>query len=1038
MSTDEYQQAVIKSTEGCILVSASPGSGKTYVMIHKMFALAKTLKQGMGEILFTTFTKKSANELTERLNKLAKAENVDINIQGGLSGTMHSICFRLLKECNYMTADCTILTNYSQKKIFKEIVEAIKPTDYVLLDEDEKVDKETKTSYINNILKDYDLMCTMPIQEYQQVNKIKYNKNKDIMDYYARKKIELNSIDFNDILTLFYNKLLQEYNGDIEKKILTKSTLSKIKYIFFDEYQDINNLQYAILKLVIRHNNTHFFCVGDEKQTIYSFRGSNNDIIHNFEADFINYYKPNEVKTYHLIHNYRSTPAITRPCSQFIRKQNPNNLSKEMIGKNNNQNQIPKLYYSNKLSFNDYIEKRNNKIIELLKDKKFNIKEQVILSRKKAPLKILAYTLFKNNIPYEEAGNSIMDKAEIQDLIALWNFIVNPKNYHDLIRILVLLPKIGKKTADELVKKIYDVATTFSKVNTDINIHKNDNMGPLDWMNENTIELQNIDFKTDIKEVNKQQIIKTMYNIDKTIVLAKLLDKVWNNDESDKIENKKINNKSDIINDTLDFLLNDDFITIAYKTKEPTALKKTINLFVDTLFKIQPNDYKRKDKLKNINIDNLKDVLTNINLYNDLSAVYDETGHKQYEKLSLSTIHAAKGYQWKRIILIDDGFNNVKKYDVQDEEEARIIFVALSRAEQEIHIFTKVNELKDKRDCVCDKPVAFVYGELHRCNEHLQIIIKDNQNIITLYETNIKREIIIPPGTYDRDKFKYRLELLLLGENNIYIVVDFVDDETDETNVYKTSINFKLFKPCKDIYLQFDDFSPDIFKNYIGKHKLDNSLKIEIVSNKNIIKCAHDCKSNFFIGKDKNIITLCENDIERNIVIPPDTYDLNTLNNVLNTLFTNEDYFYKINLAYEDYIEILINVCKKINPLVNTDLVNTDLINTDLVNTDLANTDLNIYIKITDKTPYIFKTNESQYKFEKNKIIIKKNSCEGDYYYNNIEYIYECEKHCPNKKLPNCKPVVGCNYDIPICKSLYKMLSCIDNKDIDRIEFKNK
>ena len=649
---DEFQLEAINSQAKYKLILAGPGSGKTFTLIHCIYKCAQENGGGFTPIMFTTFTKKASNEMIERLKTMAGR---DANITCTY-GTMHSICFRILKTAKIINDDVTILSSYNQKKIFKELLKS--------------ADMNTENDNIKAYIKKYD-----------QISSTINESDDDIIIKYNEEKQKNNTIDFNDILKIFYIHLN-------EKNKLLIQCISKIKYIFFDEYQDINQIQYEIIKLMCDLLDSHLVAVGDHRQTIYTFRGSDNNIIYSFESDFKSLNR-GDVKVCYLNNNYRSTDDIAKTCSKFIKDNNKMmDGESEMIGKGIHHTTTENIYYRS-----NNIYKLYDKMVNILKDGKFKLSEQVVLCRNKQPLRELGYQLFKNKIPYEESGNTILDKPEIKDFVAFMSFVVNPANMLDLSRILLLLPKIGEKTCKSIIEKISIIQLQQQSTKT-TNMTNQQDENPLDWMVDETpttVSLESVD-RTKLTAI----IIDILKSDKKTEGLAVELEKMWDTNNDGRLCILKL---------LLDFFIQDVFLKSAYTQKDPEEVKKMIRKFTTQLKTFIPS--------KNIlQLQDLKDILFELNLFKESGTEYSDTGHIVQEKILLSTIHASKGMEFSRVLLLIPELLNYN----DTEEENRIRFVAISRAKYEIVSFEKFSE----ENKIHDRQLYTWAGDIY-CEKHTRV-----------------------------------------------------------------------------------------------------------------------------------------------------------------------------------------------------------------------------------------------------------------------------------------------------------------------------
>ena len=430
---NEEQLEAIKTTEGPLLVLAGAGSGKTRVLTTRVAYLVSEMGIDPSNILAITFTNKAAKEMKDRIYKMLGSLAYDIQIS-----TFHSFGLSILKE------------HYKELGYDKN---------FTILDSDDSL------TVVKKILKDLDLDPKK--YNYKMIrNRISSAKNelmipKDlerfigndidqlVVDVYRKyqDKLEINnSLDFDDLLmlpiTLFrkYPDILAKYQ-------------ERFKYVLIDEYQDTNEAQYILTKL-ISSKYKNICVVGDNDQSIYSFRGSNYQNILNFEKDYKN------AKVIMLERNYRSTKQILDVANTIIKN---NKLRKD---KNlwTDIEDGDKVIYHRSLNEKDEAFYVKEKIEELCKTSPLS--EIAVLYRTNAQSRNMEEALLQANIPYKVVGSIYFYKRkEIKDLLAYLSVVYNNRDDINLLRV-INVPKrgIGTKTIENLEvqarisgKSIYEV-----------------------------------------------------------------------------------------------------------------------------------------------------------------------------------------------------------------------------------------------------------------------------------------------------------------------------------------------------------------------------------------------------------------------------------------------------------------------------------------------------------------------------------------------------------------------------------------------------
>ena len=301
MSLNQTQIKAISQKEGPCMVLAGPGSGKTTVITHRIVYLIEKCKVKPEEILVVTFSKNAANEMRERFRSLCRA------VYPVAFGTFHGIYYGILKWAYGLTAD-NILSDESKHQILQRVVEHLMP------EAEEEADfLQGIAGEISNVKNNH-----ISLSEYHSIN---CNEEIFVQIYqaYEAERKRIRKIDFDDMLVLTSN--LFQKRPDV-----LKMWQKKYQYILVDEFQDINQVQYDVLRMLAMPEN-NLFIVGDDDQSIYHFRGARPDIMLHFPEDYP------DAKQVILDVNYRSTRKIVRGAARVIRN-NRNRFPKESITTN--------------------------------------------------------------------------------------------------------------------------------------------------------------------------------------------------------------------------------------------------------------------------------------------------------------------------------------------------------------------------------------------------------------------------------------------------------------------------------------------------------------------------------------------------------------------------------------------------------------------------------------------------------------------------------------------------------------------------------
>ena len=411
------QLKAVKHNNGPLLILAGAGSGKTKVLTMRVANLINEYNVKPSEILAITFTNKAANEMKERIHNVlgSVADNVRIC-------TFHSFgLFILRREYEYIgyERNFTIIDSEDSLTLIKKILKE--------LDKDANVYNpraiRSKISGAKNELidaKKYSLFANTEFEKVVEEVYIKYEE-----------KLRLgNSFDFDDLL-IAPIKIFRENKEVLEKYQNT------FKYILIDEYQDTNEAQYILTKM-IASKYRNICVVGDPDQSIYSFRGSNYRNILNFEKDY------KEASIIVLEKNYRSTSNILNAANDII-KNNKNRKEKNLWTENGTGKKITYHRAENEKDEAYYVVKEIKKLDCPLSD-------IAVLYRTNAQSRNIEEALLRENIPFKVVGSFYFyNRKEIKDLIAYLKVIYNEKDDINLLRIVnVPKRKIGLKTIENL------------------------------------------------------------------------------------------------------------------------------------------------------------------------------------------------------------------------------------------------------------------------------------------------------------------------------------------------------------------------------------------------------------------------------------------------------------------------------------------------------------------------------------------------------------------------------------------------------------
>lgn len=388
------QKEAVLDDSKYLRIVAGAGSGKTRVLTMRIVHLIEEENVYPNKILAITFTNKAANEMKERIRQMLQNEVTQPWIS-----TIHSLCVRILREditCMGWPKNFTVLDADDQKTILKEAYKQI------------QIDANTypfgsMLDYISNN-KSAEISVD---RAFELAGDFSGDKTKaEVYKYYVKRQNDMYALDFDDLI-LWVVRMFKTYS-----EVLTKWQ-NRFSYIHVDEFQDIDKIQYKLIKQLTGPFN-HLYVVGDPDQTIYSWRGADVNIIMNFEKDF------KGVKTIMLNENYRSTSCILNGANSVIRN-NKNRLDKELFTSRTSNEKIT--HYA---SANDEYEAAYvaNKISELHREGKA-YKDIAVLYRSNYLSRSIEKALLDERIPYIIYGGlRFYDRQEVKDALCYLRLVV--------------------------------------------------------------------------------------------------------------------------------------------------------------------------------------------------------------------------------------------------------------------------------------------------------------------------------------------------------------------------------------------------------------------------------------------------------------------------------------------------------------------------------------------------------------------------------------------------------------------------------------
>ncbi|MCC6501471.1 MAG: UvrD-helicase domain-containing protein [Anaerolineales bacterium] len=414
------QRAAVTAGNGPVLVVAGPGSGKTRVLTQRIAYLIAEEGVRPWQILAVTFTNKAAKEMQERVKKLLP----DQATEGIMLGTFHSICARILRreaehlpiESNFVIFDAD-----DQERIVKNVIRELNINEKLY----RPAGVHAAISRAKNELIDADDFPTLTYRD--EVTKRVYAE-------YQKRLIASNAVDFDDILV--YTARLLEDNPSVRDKYA-----QRFRHVLVDEFQDTNLAQYALVKHLASFNR-NVFCVGDQDQSVYSWRGADYRNIHRFEQDFP------DAQTILLEQNYRSRQTILDAAMGVIDRAR-NRKRKQLFSDRGAGEKI--FFYE---APDDYAEASFvvDSIAQLVASRQFEPGDCAVMYRTNAMSRLIEEAFLQARLPYRLVGaQRFYGRREVKDVIAFLRLIHNPADEASLDRIINVPPRgIGEKTLTTL------------------------------------------------------------------------------------------------------------------------------------------------------------------------------------------------------------------------------------------------------------------------------------------------------------------------------------------------------------------------------------------------------------------------------------------------------------------------------------------------------------------------------------------------------------------------------------------------------------
>ncbi len=610
---NQSQQAAVEYNDGPSLVIAGAGSGKTRVLTYK---IAYLIQLGLDprNILALTFTNKAANEMKTRIGDLIGMEHAHyVNM-----GTFHSVFSRILRvEAEHIGFDShfTIYDENDSRSLIKTIVKEM------MLDE--KMYKPSTVHSRISMAKNTLISAQQYANDAEIYERDRYSRMTEIgkiyMAYQERCR-RANAMDFDDLLVMTYQLFKQ--HEDIRRK-----WVERFKYILVDEYQDTNKVQQMIVDLLASENK-RICVVGDDAQSIYSFRGANIDNILNFTKIYP------EAKLFKLEQNYRSTQRIVEAANSLIR-HNQRQIRKEVFSENAlGDSLLVKPAYSDKEEASIVC----RDIKKYMRQHGGNYSDFAILYRTNAQSRPFEDEFLRQSIPYRIYGGlSFYQRKEIKDILAYFRLVAN-HNDEEAFKRIVNYPSRG--IGDTTIGKISTAATQYGVSFWEVCYNLDRYDVPLNAGAKSKL----VKFVAMIQNFSDQMNVKEAYDLGRDIVMLSGI-------------HADLFSSSDA-----------EYLTRQENLEELMAAMQD---FVEGL--------REEGREREATLDRF---LQEVSLMSD-----KESGDANEPQVSLMTVHAAKGLEFPVVFIVGMEENIFPSPMAQDsprelEEERRLLYVAITRAEK--------------------------------------------------------------------------------------------------------------------------------------------------------------------------------------------------------------------------------------------------------------------------------------------------------------------------------------------------------------------
>ncbi len=582
---NQTQLSAVTYGEGPLLVTAGPGSGKTTVITHRILHLIANPGVLPNEILVITFTKSAAEEMKERFLRLTNEKDTQV-----VFGTFHAFFYQILRQSGLYEHD-SIIKEKEKYSLLRDILKTFQI-------------KFHENTFLDEILSEISLIKNKQTKENHTSNVLEDDIFHAVYAEYLRRMKIMNKIDFDDMVTKCYELLLKDGN-------VLRKWQERFRYILVDEFQDINDLQYQILKLLAQ-NHHNIFAVGDEDQSIYSFRGANPQISFQFLKDYP------ETKQIFLSINYRSDISIVKASLNLIR-HNKNRFIKHIDSFQKEGGHFHVLQYDCEKEEYEALAKQLSEY-----NKAGKIQQCAILFRTNMINPVFLKELRKYHIPYHipHTIKSWSEHPVVKDILAYLSLSKGNMCKKDLMRVMNKPSRyISADMTGDTEEVSWDIIRENARQKTDVRNH-----------------IQKM--QQDIYFMKELPLVAALSYIRRGIGYEKWL----------KSQESNVYREGEEI---LEWLRE-----LAYECETLEELKVA------------------------------------------LEEEYESESDRE-DKVPILTYHGAKGLEWPTVFLPDviDGITPYRKAKKKEEieEERRMFYVALTRAKEDVYIYSLHPDEKHKK-----------------------------------------------------------------------------------------------------------------------------------------------------------------------------------------------------------------------------------------------------------------------------------------------------------------------------------------------------